>query len=69
MEFLFYEGDVSAGGVGVLQAALAGDPDLPLIWVAHPPEAELPGAWRTGINPVPTKAHDDVGTAFRLSGF
>ncbi len=23
---------------------------------------------RTGINPVPTKAHDDVGTAFRLSG-
>ena len=21
------------------------------------------------VNPVPTQAHDDVGTAFRLSGF
>ena len=29
MEFLFYEGEASAGGVGVLQAALAGDPDYP----------------------------------------
>jgi len=33
MEFPFYEGEASAGAVGVLQAALAGDPDYPLFQI------------------------------------
>ena len=38
MEFPFNEGKASAGGVGVLPAALAGDPDYPEIGLsANPP--------------------------------